>query len=274
MSRPVVARGTATGAAEALTTFRMATWNLRHGRGRGSGRVDLGAAAAMIAASDSDVVAVQEVDRGQPRSGNADQIAELALRLGWQGVFAPSILGRPWARDAVLTTADVTDDGGPAYGIGLLSRHPLRESVRIVLPSGSAGGLVADREPRVLLRAAVATAIGDVTVHSTHLSWSPWSAWRQLHWLLNLPCDPHGPTVIAGDLNLPACVLGAALAGTGWRAASAGPTFPAPAPCVQLDHIVVRNAHLAQLRVCGEGPSDHRMLRAAMIAASPTFSGS
>ncbi len=265
MPRPVVVRGTDTGGAESVTTFGMATWNLRHGRGPGTDRVDLGAAAAMIAALDCDVVAVQEVDRGQPRSGRVDQIAELALRLGWQGTFAPSILGRP--RDGLFAAAEgIVDDGGPAYGIGLLSRHPLRESARIVLPSGSDGdhGIVADREPRVLLHAAVTTAIGDVEVRVTHLSWVPWLAWRQLRWVLGLPSDARAPTVIAGDLNLPACVLDAALTATEWRAASAGPTFPARTPWVQLDHILVRNARFAQTRVGRVGPSDHRLLRAAL----------
>jgi endonuclease/exonuclease/phosphatase family metal-dependent hydrolase len=267
MPRPVVAHGRATAVAGAVTTFRMATWNLRHGRGPGPGRIDLGAAAAMIAALDCDVVAIQEVDRGQPRSGRADQIAELALRLGWQGLFAPSVLGRP--RDTASAPEEVADDGGQAYGIGLLSRHPLRESARIVLPSGSNGGHspLADREPRVLLRAAVTTAIGDVTVRATHLSWVPWLAWRQLRWVLSLSCDGHGPTVIAGDFNLPACALGMALAGTEWRAADAGPTFPARTPCLQLDHIVVRNAHVAEARVGRVGPSDHRMVCAALVAA-------
>ena len=263
MPRPVVARGREAGGAEAVTTFRMATWNLRHGRGPGPSRVDLGAAAAMIAALECDVIALQEVDRAQPRSGRADQIAELALRLGWHGLFAPSIVGRPG-----VAPDDVVDDGGPAYGIGMLSRHPLRASARMVLPSASDGGHrpVADREPRVLLRAAVTTAIGDVTVQATHLSWAPWLAWRQLRWVLGLPCDAQGPTVIAGDFNLPACVLGAALGGTEWRAASAGPTFPARTPCLQLDHIVVRNAHVAEARIGRVGPSDHRMLSAALVA--------
>jgi endonuclease/exonuclease/phosphatase family metal-dependent hydrolase len=267
MPRPVVAGDRDTPGEGAVTTSRMATWNLRHGRGQCRARVDLGAAAAMIAALDCDVVAIQEVDRGQPRSGCADQIAELALRLGWHGLFAPSILGRP--RAALFASEDVADDGGPAYGIGLLSRHPLRESARIVLPSGSTGqGPVADREPRVLLGAAVTTAIGDVHVRATHLSWVPWLAWRQLHWVLGQPRDAQEPTVIAGDLNLPAWAVDAALAGTEWRAASAGPTFPARTPCVQLDHILVRHARLTDVRVGRVGPSDHRLLSASVEAAN------
>lgn len=229
----------------------------------------------MIAALECDLVAVQEVDRGQVRSGRVDQIAELALRLGWHGLFAPTILGRPrGTRSAVDGGGD--DSGGgacragadcPAYGIGLLSRHPVRQSARIALPSGvEAGrGPVADREPRVLLRAAVTTAIGDVQVSATHLSWAPWQAWRQLRWVLDQACDERGPSVVAGDFNLPACVLGPALAQAGWQAANAGATFPADNPRMQLDHILVRNAQLRGVRVGRVGPSDHRVLSAILI---------
>jgi endonuclease/exonuclease/phosphatase family metal-dependent hydrolase len=265
MPRPVVARdGGLREGAGAVTTFRMATWNLRHGRG--PDRVDLGAAAGLIAALDCDLVAVQEVDRGQTRSGRADQIADLALRLGWHGQFAPSLVGGRC--DAGAAAYESVDDGGPAYGIGLLSRHPLRDPVRIVLPPEPVGGHVADGEPRVLLRASVATAIGDVDVAATHLSWAPWQAWRQLRWVLGKACSADRPTVLAGDLNLPACVLSAALAGSGWRAASAGPTFPAHLPLVQLDHVLVRNARFTDVRVARAGPSDHRLLSAALVGSA------
>ncbi len=263
MPRPVVVGdGVREGA---VATFRMATWNLRHGRG--PDRVDLGAAAAMIAALDCDLVSVQEVDRGQTRSGRADQIAELAQRLGWHGRFAPSIFGG--RRHPVAAAYEDVDDGGPAYGIGLLSRHPLRDPARIVLPPEPTGGPVADREPRVLLRASVATAIGDVDVAATHLSWAPWQAWRQLRWVLGQACTADRPTVLAGDLNLPAWALGVAVAGTGWHAAGAGPTFPARLPWVQLDHVLVRNARLTDVRVGPAGPSDHRLLSASLVGSAP-----
>jgi endonuclease/exonuclease/phosphatase family metal-dependent hydrolase len=265
MPRPVVARdGGLREGAGGVATFRMATWNVRHGRG--PDRVDLGAAAAMIAALDCDLVAVQEVDRGQPRSRRADQIADLALRLGWHGHFAPSLFGG--RRDARAAADESVDDGGPAYGIGLLSRHPLRDPARIVLPPEPVGGRVADREPRVLLRASVASAIGDVDVAATHLSWAPWQAWRQLRWVLGQACAADRPTVLAGDLNLPASVLSTALAGTGWRAASAGPTFPAHLPWVQLDHVLVRNARFTDVRVGPAGPSDHRLLSTALVGST------
>ena len=78
--------------------MRIATFNLLHGLDVRSNRVDLDAVAEAIDALDVDVVAVQEVDRGLPRSGELDQVAELASLLGRTGVFAPALLGDPTLR--------------------------------------------------------------------------------------------------------------------------------------------------------------------------------
>ena len=104
--------------------MRVATFNLLHGLDVRSRQIDLDAAAEAIDKLDADVVAVQEVDRGLGRSGELDQVAELAARLGRTGVFAPALLGDPTLRWIRGPGAD-PDPGGPAYGIGLLSRLPL-----------------------------------------------------------------------------------------------------------------------------------------------------
>ena len=81
-----------------MTGLRIATYNLLHGLDLRTGRIDLDAAAEAIAALEADVVAVQEVDRGLVRSGECDQVAELAARLGRTGIFAPALLGDPTLR--------------------------------------------------------------------------------------------------------------------------------------------------------------------------------
>ena len=118
--------------------MRIATFNLLHGLDVRSNRVDLDAVAAAIDALDVDVVAVQEVDRGLPRSGELDQVAELASLLGRTGVFAPALLGDPTLRWIRGPGAD-PDPGGPAYGIGLLSRLPLTTVAISALPGGGPG---------------------------------------------------------------------------------------------------------------------------------------
>jgi endonuclease/exonuclease/phosphatase family metal-dependent hydrolase len=246
---------------------RVATWNLLHGLDVRTGRVDLGAVADAIAALDADVVAVQEVDRELSRSGGGDQVAELAGKLGWSGAFGPALLGEPvrsW--DAIPRGAP--DPGGPAYGIGLLSPHPLLDVRRLALPGGAArrrtpGGVerppVWDREPRTVLRAKVRLPDGRaLVVASTHLTYVTWRAVRQLRRALSWTGSTGGPAVLMGDLNMPHRALGPLLTGTGWTAAPpAGPTFPSWGPRMQLDHLMARGARLDDVRVAARGPSDH-----------------
>ena len=66
--------------------MRLLTLNLQHAlpargsarQGQHAGRAALVEAAAEIAATSADVVLVQEVDKGQRRSGRVDQAAVLA----------------------------------------------------------------------------------------------------------------------------------------------------------------------------------------------------
>ena len=112
-----------------------------HSRASYSGRdvtgesLHAGDLAAAVAELDADVVAVQEVDVGRPRSHGVDQPAVVAAALGatdWR--FATTILGTP-ARDparswmpiepAVLRSPDGAASG-PRYGVALFSRIPVR----------------------------------------------------------------------------------------------------------------------------------------------------
>lgn len=249
--------------------MRVATWNLLHGMDIRAGRVDLGAVADGIAALDADVVAVQEVDRELDRSGGVDQLAALAEKLGWHGAFAPALLGEPVRRWDALPERG-PDPGGPAYGIGLLSPHPLLGVQRLALPGGAdrlrrSAPVEAleqrppgwDREPRIVLRARVAHPDGELVVASTHLSYMVWLGVRQLRRALTWTADG-GPAVLLGDLNLPRRPLGVALTGSGWTAGDPGaPTYPAWRPRMQLDHVLVHQAQLRSVRVAARGTSDH-----------------
>lgn len=213
------------------------------------------------------MIAVQEVDRLLPRSGGTDQVEELARRLGRHGVFAPALLGDP-QRGWVAAPADGTDPGGPAYGVGLLSRFVLRDPVRVPLPGGSRVGPGRrwaagwDREPRVALHATVDE---ELAVATTHLSWAAWRAVRQLRHVVRLVDRVGRPAVLLGDLNLPLHALAPALLGTGWRPTPAGPTFPARYPVVQLDHVLLRSGvGVAAVPRGVDRPSDHLVVRAGV----------
>ncbi|MBA2529052.1 MAG: endonuclease, partial [Euzebyales bacterium] len=104
----------------AAPELRVASCNLLHGVDMRNGRVDVDTVLDAVAALDVDVVALQEVDRAQERSGGVDQTAALAERMAAQGVFGPALLGSP---DTSWTAVGHEDPGGPAYGVALVSRH-------------------------------------------------------------------------------------------------------------------------------------------------------
>jgi len=109
---------------------RVATFNLLHGQSLADGSVDQSALRAAAETLDGDVVGLQEVDRGQPRSQLVDQTAAVADALGagwWR--FVPTLRGTPGS--SVPWTPSTDDDEAtdqPTYGIGLVSRLPVPQA--------------------------------------------------------------------------------------------------------------------------------------------------
>jgi endonuclease/exonuclease/phosphatase family metal-dependent hydrolase len=282
---------------------RLASVNLLHGLSLDDGRVEAGRLRAAARSLAADVLGLQEVDRGQPRSHRLDLTAEVAAATGavaWR--FEPAIIGTPGGRwrpavdgdggacaagptdrtgagaaggAGATDGADAADGAVQAYGVGLVSRLPVRRWVTVRLPAAPVRSPVpvpgARRrmlwlpdEPRVALGAVVDTGAARFTVVTTHLSFVPgWNA-RQLRRLVRAlrrqPEPLPTPILLLGDLNLPGR-LPALL--SGWRPlAPEVRTYPAPQPRWQLDHLLahgpaptVTAARAEQLPV-----SDHRAL--------------
>jgi len=229
---------------------RVASFNLLSGRSLHDGVADPARLLAAVAALDADVLALQEVDRAQARSAGVDQARLVAEAVGapWYR-FAETLHGTPG--DGAWRAADGALGGppaeGPSYGVALISRLPVRSwhvlrlspaRGRFPLPVPVPGRLV----PHVLMlpdepRAAVAAVLERprLTVASTHLSYLPLVNARQLRrvhrWLTALP----GPHLLLGDLNVPARTANRI---TGWTPLFSAPTFPAPSPRRQLDHVL------------------------------------
>ena len=75
---------------------RIATFNILHGRSPVDDRVAVERLAAAVKALDADVLGLQEVDRDQPRSMNADLTAVAAEAMGAVGSqFVAALSGTP-----------------------------------------------------------------------------------------------------------------------------------------------------------------------------------
>lgn len=238
--------------------MRVATFNLLSGRSPDA-RFDAGRFTDAVRELDADLLALQEVDRDQVRSGRADLAALAAEATGatdWR--FEPTLVGPP--EEWVRAPAD-HPPAGPAYGIAFLSRHPVSAWDVVRLPR-----LPGD-EPRVALVATVQTPAGGWTVVSTHLTYLRPSCYLQLARLRPVLRGTAGPVLLLGDLN-----QGRRTAEwlTGLRPLATGATFPTHAPRAQLDHVLADR----DLPTVGGGPvrleiSDHRALVAELGRAGP-----
>jgi endonuclease/exonuclease/phosphatase family metal-dependent hydrolase len=247
---------------------RLASFNLLHGRSLSDGQVVPERLAASVRLLAADVVGLQEVDRAQDRSDARDLTAEVAATMAtdhWR--FVPALIGTPGFDWRIATDGD--DPALASYGCGLVSRHPVRSwhtfrlaaaKVRspIMMP-GTKQVVWLQDEPRVGLAAVVETPLGVMTIATTHLSFVPVWNGVQLRTLCKELVRLPGPRVLLGDLNMPPpfpAVL------SRWRSLAKTPTYPAPAPRVQLDHVLahgalppVRSVQTPELPV-----SDHRAL--------------
>jgi endonuclease/exonuclease/phosphatase family metal-dependent hydrolase len=247
--------------------MRVATFNILHGRNPADDVVDVATLSAAIAGLDADVLALQEVDRNQPRSHMADLTAIAAEAMGAaEHRFAAAMTGSPGATWVAATGEEQPD--AATYGVALLSRHPVSAwnvVKRPVLKAPSPFWFRGDRTPtlvrdeaRVALAAQVESPDGTVTVASTHLSFVPWWNGRQLRYLVRSLATAERPLVLTGDLNMGPR---RAVALTGMTPAATWPTFPSDAPREQLDHILLDGA----LTATGSSAphlalSDHRAL--------------
>ncbi|MER7276721.1 endonuclease/exonuclease/phosphatase family protein [Dactylosporangium sp. NPDC000244] len=236
--------------------MRLGTFNLMHGRSLTDGLVETGRIGSAIAQLDADVLGLQEVDRAQPRSGHADLARIAAEALGARhAMFAPAVVGTPGETFRPATDADA-EGVDPHYGVALISRYevldwqvtrlpaaPLRAPIMLPGPERMRVMLL-DDEPRVLLAAVAATPIGRVTFATTHLSFVPGWNVRQLRIVRRALRALPAPRILLADLNLPG---GLPRLFSGWHRLAAVPTYPAPAPRVQFDHVLADSRGIERL---------------------------
>jgi len=128
------------------TSMRVASYNIKHGRGMDD-KVDLLRSAQVLKTLRPDIVGLQEIDLDVARSGRQNQPAILGKHLGMHAAFG----------------AFMDYDGG-RYGMAILSRHSFVNVRSLTLPIGN--------EPRVALIADVRLPNEQVvTVVNVHFDW-------------------------------------------------------------------------------------------------------
>lgn len=247
--------------------MRIATFNILHGRSLSDDVVDVERFADAVRTLDADVLALQEVDRAQPRSHHADLTAVAAEAMGARSHrFVATLHGKPGLWRAATGR---NQPASAAYGISLLSRHPVSHwrAVRlpalpglipVIFPGGSRPALVRD-EPRCAVAAVVHTPGGRMTVVGTHLTVVPRWNGSQLRRLVRRVDDLPRPLLVMGDLNIDAPEPERI---TGLHPLASLPTFPVHRPRRQIDHILAAGPLrvLAPPRAIDLGVSDHRAL--------------
>lgn len=206
--------------------LRVATFNIRHGRSLGAA-LAIKRTAAVIRALRADVVALQEVDRGLPRSGQTDQIAVLEE-----------------LTEMTFTFGATLRRSTGAFGIALGTKGPVDAHWRLLAATHGR-------------RHGVLTADFDgVGFAATHLSTHAEARRAELDSLASVLEELGGTVILAGDLNAPGRSLGP-LTALGLRGRRRG-TWPSWLPLWQKDHVLVGpGAHILRARVVRTTASDH-----------------
>lgn len=229
----------------------------------------------------SDVIGLQEVDYFLARSGNHNQVANVAEMMSaahW--AFAPSLMGSPdedWRHpnegDEKVVTG-ISEGAQPGYGIGMVSKVPVVSWHRLDL-KGSPIGVpmtfpVDGKMKRFYVRDHPRSALGAVLdngwlVINTHLSFVPVFSLLQLikikHWANTLGVVDKSKILIMGDLNIP---FGIFVRGIKWRSLATQRTFPSWYPKVQIDYFLSQKLHPSDVRHIQyphSGMSDHLPLQ-------------
>ncbi len=240
-----------------------------------SGATLNGAVSSLYHDAPFDVIALQEVDVQQQRSGHGNQVAEIAEIIGAEHwAFAPAMYGTPGEKWRGIKDAMVFDEKSSLpneamYGIGIVSKVPVKRWHRINLgkaPLGMPLLVAGEKRPRLIYvsdeprSALVAELENGISITTTHLSFVPVKNAMQLKkiakWVEQLP----GIHIMTGDFNLP-WGLGPKIAG--WNNLAKGPTYPSWKPNIEFDYIMSRELRLSDVtsRIHQHyGVSDHRAI--------------
>jgi endonuclease/exonuclease/phosphatase family metal-dependent hydrolase len=237
------------------------TYNIHYGIGQ-DGQYDVGRIADAMA--QADIVCVQEIVRGWPQNGYADQTAEIGKRLNRYHRFHG-----PMEADASTVAADgIITSRRRSFGNAVLSRWPIVWSRGVMLPKSRMTDTF-DLQ-RGYIEAAIAVPSGALRIYCAHLSHvgpqqrlpqvaalmdavgraaetgGTWDATAPASFMFQEPA-PEMPrsAIVAGDFNFTPTdpeypLVAAAGLGDAWRVAGNGEedvdSFPGEG---RIDHVFV-----------------------------------
>ena len=143
--------------------MKFTTYNIQYGRGL-DGKIDLDRIARTV--QDADVIALQEVERFFPRSGNTDQVEELAYRLNFHHwVYGAGV---DIHADRLLPNNNIRHCR-QQFGNMLLSRSPILTSRNHLLPKVASTGTPLSIQ-RSALEGVISIGGKKIRVYSIHLT--------------------------------------------------------------------------------------------------------
>ncbi|WP_316840651.1 endonuclease/exonuclease/phosphatase family protein [Pedobacter gandavensis] len=204
--------------------LKVMTYNIHHGNPpERPGVIDLPAIAAVIKQHSPDLVALQEIDKVTKRTGQVDQLKELAELTGMFYFFSKGI-----------------DFEAGEYGVGILSRYPINSSTRYPLPSKE--GL--DAEARSLALVQVTLPNGKpLCFASTHLDLNNEHRMLQVKEINRLLSGKKADVILAGDLNLTSSTPAMKILEQHFTRScteNCAPTIPQDVPKEEIDFILLK----------------------------------
>lgn len=156
--------------------MRIVTYNIRGCRDE-AGHADPAAVAAELAGLQADIIALQEVDNGLPRSGFQHQVKRIAGMLGMNYAYGPSL-------NLIVGS----------YGNAVLSTYPIQSARMVMLPS--------ELEPRSVLKVTLKRNGLPFDVYTTHFGLHHEERVKQSEFLAKQLREDSGThAILAGDFN-------------------------------------------------------------------------
>ncbi|HET6833765.1 MAG TPA: endonuclease/exonuclease/phosphatase family protein [Acidimicrobiales bacterium] len=239
-----------------MAELTLGSFNLHMGRGSGGHDAPFYDVVTACKEIDTDVLVLQEA--WVPDGEDGDVLA-VAAALGYQ-VAATFAVARAECHDQVRLVARSGDAGDGDWQVAVLSRLPVVDTRVLALEPQ----LPRDPGRRALLVATVEVGSRSFTVCGTHLPLLKDPVWRLAPSLRRTLPHADRPAALAGDMNMWGWCVDR-LAGTGWRRAVRGRTYPARRPHSQTDHILVsRLVEVVEAQVVRQVHSDHHPIRARL----------